>query len=591
MAQLQAEAPKWSADLQRNGLAVFHAGARAGSSEVYALQNGAGVVLGKLFTRSADDRSSAAPLQFNAAESAKIFASRGRHLVERYWGRYVAFLQDGATWVLRDPTAVLPCFHAKIAGVDVYFSWLDDAVRLGFKTNAVNWPFIVGTHCLMRLQINETALSEVSQILGGECVEHRDGRVARTFYWNPLHIAEADFIEDRAEAVAALHRAARDNVQAWGSCYESIVHTLSGGLDSSIVMACLQDMPARPQIACINYYSEGSDTDERNYARLSAQRAGVELIERERNSALSLEPVRTLRVLPLPPTTWLFYIENHHGQAQFAREHGATAIFSGNTGDQLFYQAQASFAVGDYVRHHGVRPALFNVALDAARMDRASVWHLLREGIRQGYSNKPWSVLDEAGRYQSLLLRQAIEQAQHNPNLVHPLFQTPGRCPSGKLYHAFSLVFPPDLHNPMGDPDDAELVAPLYSQPLIEVLLRTPTYLLTAGGWDRATARRAFQHDMPREIAIRRTKGGMEEHAKAIFLRHIDLVRELLLDGLLVREKIIDRAALEEVLSGKPTRVAPGTVELFEYLGVEAWLRRVCAVDGGAIDLYNRAAS
>jgi asparagine synthase (glutamine-hydrolysing) len=138
------------------------------------------------------------------------------------------------------------------------------------------------------------------------------------------------------------------------------------------------------------------------------------------------------------------------------------------------------------------------------------------------------------------------------------------------------LVFPPALYNPLGKLTDPELVAPLYSQPLIELALRIPTYILTVGGWERAIARRAFQHDMPREIVFRRTKGGVEEHLRAIMVRNIGLVRDLLLDGHLVREGILDRGKLAAALSGKPTRVAAGNVELYECFSAEAWARRWC---------------
>ena len=95
-------------------------------------------------------------------------------------------------------------------------------------------------------------------------------------------------------------------------------------------------------------------------------------------------------------------------------------------------------------------------------------------------------------------------------------------------------------------------MTPLFSQPLIELVMRIPTWLLTLGGWDRALARRAFQHDVPRRILTRRTKGGQEEHAKAIFVRDLDFARDLLLDGRLVQERMLDRDAARMCCPGDP---------------------------------------
>jgi asparagine synthase (glutamine-hydrolysing) len=575
---LHSGSPGWSVTYERKGLAVHCAGVRTGSSEPYMLQNGAGVVLGKLFRRTADG-STTMPLAVGEADSAKILASRGRALVDDYWGIYVAFLFDEKSeskWVLRDPTGVLPCFMASYGGARVFFSSMEDAARLAVADFTVSWKYIGAALACHRLELNETGLEDVSQLLGGECMELHRGCASRVFHWSPLQIARSDLIEDVALATQEMRRVARECVQAWGSSYESIVHTLSGGLDSSIVMACLQDSPSKPRITCVNYHSAGSDGDERAFARLSAQRAGQTLIERERNAALSFEPMLHMQRQSAPVTTFLYYLENHRSEAQLAAEHGATAIFSGNTGDQLFYQTFGSLAAGDYILRHGLRPRAFGVALDAARMDGLSLWSVLKDGISRRWLGRRWSMIGEAGRYSALLTDDLIESVRGDERLLHPLFRDTGATPNGKLFHAQMLVFPPALYNPLGRLTDPELVAPLYSQPLIELALRIPSYVLTVGGWERAIARRAFQHDMPREIVFRRTKGGVEEHLRAILLRNIGLVSELLLDGHLVRQGIIDRKKLASALSGSPTRVAASNVELYECFSAEAWARRWC---------------
>jgi asparagine synthase (glutamine-hydrolysing) len=117
-------------------------------------------------------------------------------------------------------------------------------------------------------------------------------------------------------------------------------------------------------------------------------------------------------------------------------------------------------------------------------------------------------------------------------------------------------------------------VTPLFSQPLLELAMRLPTWLLTQGGWDRAVARRAFERDLPRQIVTRRTKGGQEEHAKALLTRNMDFVRNLLLDGHLVRERILERDQVTETLAPGPARLRSGNVELYACLSAEAWVRR-----------------
>jgi asparagine synthase (glutamine-hydrolysing) len=601
--RLQLGLREWRMAVQQSGLVVFYAGARAGSSEPYLLQRGAGVVLGKLFARSSaahsDDASSRPqPLALGAELSAKVLATRGRHLIEHYWGRYVAFLHDaaaGATWVLRDPTACLPCLYLESSlesslefrGVEVYFSSLhhlmDDSTRLGLDAFSINWKYIAAHFCYQRLQIRETGLNDVSQVLGGECIELYHGQKTRTFYWDPLHFigrADSQASADPAQVAAELQSSTTACVRAWASCYSGILHTLSGGLDSSIVVACLHGAPTHPKISCVNYHSPGADGDERAFARLAAGRAGCELIERARDPGLNLESLRGVLKSPTP-INYRYYLENSRAEAQLAHDLQATALFSGEGGDQLFYQSPGVFAAGDYLCRRGLLrgmgPALFRIALDAAHMDRLSVWQVLREG----FLGRRWSSRDELGRFKKLIPAEVIEAVRNDARFMHPWFQAPRQLPngkvwpSGKIWHAYSLSFVPmEFYDPLGPPEGPERVVPLFSQPLIELCLRIPTELLTLGGWDRALARRAFQHAVPRAIITRRTKGGLEEYCKAILWRNIGLVREMLLDGFLVREKIIDRNMLEDVLSDRPTRIGSGTVEIYDCLNVEAWLGR-----------------
>jgi asparagine synthase (glutamine-hydrolysing) len=157
---------------------------------------------------------------------------------------------------------------------------------------------------------------------------------------------------------------------------------------------------------------------------------------------------------------------------------------------------------------------------------------------------------------------------------LHPLLRHPRGAPSGKLWHAHQISQPFDFYDPLGREGDAELISPLFSQPVMELCLRIPTYVLTHDGWDRAVARRAFYDDLPPQIRNRRSKGGIEEHLRRTLEHNRGFLRELLLDGALVREGIVDRARLAEVLSGRATRIRAGSGELLEYAGIEAWLRR-----------------
>jgi asparagine synthase (glutamine-hydrolysing) len=317
----------------------------------------------------------------------------------------------------------------------------------------------------------------------------------------------------------------------------------------------------------------GADHDERAFARAAAARAGVAMIERARDSSFSLRPLLAIHRTP-EPTNYTYFLEHSRLDAQLAAECGAGAVFIGYGGDQLFYQERAEWAAGDFLHRRGLRPAVLRIALDAAQMDQISVWRVLRAATSGYIVQQRWSVLQEAGRMRPLLVPAVIQQARRSAEFLHPLLRHPRGAPSGKLWHAHQISQPFDFYDPLGAQGDAERISPLFSQPLMELCLRIPTYVLTQGGWDRAVARRAFHDDLPPEIRSRRHKGGIEEHLRKTLEHNRGLLRELLLEGCLVREGIVDRMRLAEVLSGRATRIAAGPGELLEYAGIEAWLRR-----------------
>lgn len=580
-----SHSPEWQVALRKKGLLVAYAGTRVGSTELHCLHGGAGVVLGKLFERSGTDPSVAVPLSLNEARTRAILESRGRHLVERYWGRYIAILHQeaagspkgpapGSSWILRDPSGGLPCLTLRFGGVRLYFSSLDIVQELGLGPLNVNWNYLSAWICVMRGQTHATALREVSQVLPGECIELRDDLASSQFYWDPLRVANTDVIHDPQQAARSLRDVITDCARAWASCYSGITLSLSGGLDSSILYAALRESPARAKLTCFHYYPTGTDMDERRYARLVARSGESRLIERPRDSTISLKPL--LGIAPShEPTTYLYFLEHSRSDAALAAEHHATAAFTGWGGDQLFYQHHAMLGAGDYLHYRSVGPRFLRVALDAARMDRVSVWHVLHEAFAHRFQQRRWSFRADVVRARPLIRPEVIDEVYSSTHYAHPLLSDDRRgTPNGKLWHALQLSSPWEFYDPLGEPDDPERVSPLYSQPVLELCLRTPVHLLTLGGWDRAIARRAFYDALPREVVNRRDKGDIERHILSIIDHNITFIRDLLLQGVLVAEGVVDRNKLAAALSGKPGKAQANFGEILDFVGAEAWLLR-----------------
>ena len=248
------------------------------------------------FREGLTERLPRAPGHLTRPKRRASWRAGGKRLLEKYWGRYVAVVraQDTAdVRVLREPSGSLPCWYTEHDGISIVCSDIEDCRDLGSLTFTVNWDYITGRVAHAGLQVRDTALNEVSEIQPGERLGFRAGKVTRDMAWNPIEIAQTAPLQSPDEARELLRAATLDCIYAWASCYDSIVHNLSGGLDSSIVLSGLQSAPSRPEVTCLNYFGRGPNEDERHYAQLHmARHAGVELVECEARSP----PVSSCRI-------------------------------------------------------------------------------------------------------------------------------------------------------------------------------------------------------------------------------------------------------------------------------------------------------
>ncbi|WP_300537675.1 asparagine synthase-related protein [Sphingosinicella sp.] len=95
-----------------------------------------------------------------------------------------------------------------------------------------------------------------------------------------------------------------------------------------------------------------------------------------------------------------------------------------------------------------------------------------------------------------------------------------------------------------------------------------------ADDWtNRWAARQAFAERLPRMITARRSKGTPDSFSAALYETGRSTLSELLLDGVLVREGILDRAALENTLRDTTPVKGHDHLRILAIGDVEAWAR------------------
>lgn len=575
--RLIQSSPKWVQVLSQPGLSLH---LLPGPSTCYAAHpvgERGGQVLGILFDRQNSQRSSVgAERFFGADETRKIEGSRGRYLTERYWGRYVAFLYDAETThirVLRDPIGDIRCYSARLPGISVYFAFLADFLQLKAARLTVNWEH-------MRLRVitgnswaEESALNEIECVHAGECVEHRGTQISRQYFWHPFSIARLPRIETFESAAAQLRSTTRTCLDAWASLYPNAVHLLSGGLDSSIVLGALATAAAKITVTCLNFRTRDADSDERRYARLATARAGCDLVELERKPSVALEQIFHCDPCVGPTSLVMRGLEVQPLVVEWAESRQAPVVFAGDGGDIVFFRGWPQLAVIDYAHSRGLHRPLIKLATGAAGPTQLSVWQLLYDAVVYGALRRPWDIRSLMFEHYRLVTDEVIASALSGPDFLNPWGLPDIDLPPGKRLHAYSITRPLLFRDPFSSRSNTlDFINPLISQPVVELCLRIPTYVHAAGGTDRAVARAAFASDLSPELLARTWKGAADRHLQDMLDTHLDLVREVLLDGALVRTGILDRRRLEEALAATPVRSRSHPTELFGYLCTEAWL-------------------
>ncbi|MBL8650249.1 MAG: asparagine synthase [Sphingopyxis sp.] len=524
----------------------------------------AGIANGAALIGWAFHRQGGGPCEsLSPSEVERLVSSDGAWAIRELWGNFLLFWADptGRTMLLRSPMTGPPLFcfgEFGIAGAVrvIAFTDLSLARSLGF---ALDEPDPARIDAWMRFPLLRGAEGEirgVRELLPGEIIALEDRRPLPTSWspWDHTHRPP-----ERIEPEHLRDKVSR-TVSAWSMRFERVQLELSGGIDSSIMAACLAGR-RRPWRG-LTMATADPDGDERPYARAVAERVGAPLAEWQRPSfGDPMAPVGTLRARPggfglLGPSDRAYL--------EAAREFDADAIFTGTGGDNVFGYLTSAAPVLDALRYAGPIAA-WRAAGDLARLANDNMWRAL------GYSAKRlvkppalWPVDHSllSGRY-----------SQDCPN--HPWMPEAHRASPGQQVYAIKLL----IAQPFLDGYDRALampmIAPLLSQPIIEFTLGVPSWQWGEGGQNRALARKAFRRDLPEMVIERLGKGRILSVFLPAFEAHRSRLRSYLLDGWLAGAGLLDLDAIADLFADDRRPDPVMVTRLLSFADIERWARSV----------------
>lgn len=522
-----------------------------------------GILIGHLFTQDgvAVTNSAAFPRFSDQTQVQK-------HILKTYWGSYLIIQPDtqdfGAFTMTRAPSAAgnLPCVWSIKNGSGFLTSDVSLAVRALIYQKQIDWDFIAHRLRYQGIKTQRTGLAELAELLPGCSLRTSVSKVSVRQAWSPWDfVAPEHRYLDLHDAADHIRHAVESAVHAWAGIDRSILLELSGGLDSSIVAACLQNCHAH--VVCCNLVTPVPGVDERHYARQMATQLGVEL-HTERlgfdNARFDFTPPPNSVV---PATGPLQYVVDKAIEAA-AEYHGTAAYYTGGGGDSVFCYLRTAAPSTDAWKAHRFGTAITAVR-DLADLHRCTFWKACQLTLSK-LRRPPRSPFHQD------LTFLASNSAYVEPE-AHPWFAAPLNALPGDRERIFDLAGNQLFESQAARGYRRPLRFPLLSQPVMEACLRAPSWMWIAEGRNRAIARTAFSDLLPSDVVNRQSKATYMSYLGAVYERNKHQIEDFLLSGRLSSRGLLDTHAISSFFS-KPLSPRDITfLRVFDLCMVENWVR------------------
>ncbi|WP_264446296.1 asparagine synthetase B family protein [Novosphingobium sp. JCM 18896] len=504
-----------------------------------------------------------AATSFSPDETGTILATRGRDLIENFWGDFLGFLAaDGSVTVIRPPFSDLPCLHVERGGLHVLASDLALLETCLQTRPAPDWDAIASHLMTSGLRQERTCVEGVSELLGGTRLTLTNRTVSIDPCWSPWHAAGKRDRRCPEELADHLWQTARTSVAAQIEDLDHVVVMLSGGLDSSYLAALVAATGTR--MTCVNIGSNDPAGDESHFATAVAAALEVPYREIERDLAKVDVTISLYKGQPRPLAR-SFAQASRAARQGIAARLGAQGILDGGGGDNLFCAMQSVVPVADRLRREGFGTGALKTAAEIAELTEASLFTVLGRAFRRAWLRSP----DYRWPIDTMFVTTEAAERAGPPR--HRWLETPRGALPGSAGHIGFMIAVENLLESF-DGDIAEW-SPLIALPIVECALAIPTWRWFERGNNRAIARRALARHVPAHVAWRRGKGSPDSFVAKVFETNRAVLRDLLLGGALAAEGLLDKTAAERVLAGIGPVRRHEHGQLLKVADVEAWVR------------------
>ncbi len=432
-------------------------------------------------------------------------ASVGLDFVSRLRGQFAFAAHDrftGDVHLVRDPLGVLPLYFRLDADSLVFGSEIKAIHQASAQPPGVDLASLDAYLTGRSVPAPDTLFAHVKKVQPGHrTVVAADGRCSTTAYWAPPEV-DPSVSWTEASAVGAVDAAVRDAVRAAMVADVPVGAYLSGGVDSSLIVALMQEMRGAEPVKTFSAGFGDPRHDELPWAREVSDRLGTEHHEvhvRAADFEADWSRLTWHRDAPMSEPADVAV----HRLARLAREH-VTVVLSGEGGDELF----AGYPKYRYAH------AMSRADLVPARVRRALVapveGRLGSRGAKARIALRAAGAPDERDRLDTWFAPFTSAERRRLlggvPTRDRPTGVTGVDAIDRMLRHDLTAWLPDNLlerGDRMSMAASLELRPPLLDHRLVELALSMPSWLKVRGGVTKWVLKEVARQYVPAAVVDR----------------------------------------------------------------------------------------
>lgn len=333
--------------------------------------------------------------------------------------------------------------------------------------------------------------------------------------------------------------------------YDTIAVEFSGGVDSTALLTTIHQLYGKEKkIIALNLYNKLSlASDEIDHIKPVVKSLGVELLRHENSQTLLNSFSQKLASKPNKPSFLLLSYKQYNEVQQLVSHCDNPKIVNGHGGDHLFI-CPALIQAGVSFLTQGQINKFIKYCFDFALYKKHSFWAVLKANL----SFILHYYIDGIPEYELSLINSIYDVAQYmgeSMSLVDMKLKYPNYKRSSNTSIDEFLIYK-RLYGALSDInyDLCPLTCyPLLSEPIISLAFNLKSYNSLQKGYDRYLFRKVF-HDKFKLDNFWRSDKGSTTAIHVFWLRdNLEYIKFLLFDGYMIRNKLINNAAIESMIS------------------------------------------